>query len=366
MCAAAGVLTLALTLVAPPDAGPARIAVTFVVPGIQVVLAGLLTTLRGRHRDLMCVIAAAIGAVSIAALDLATHDASAGAQIFLCYPVLYAAWWLRPAGAWLVGAVSVVGEAAVTLHFEPSGRAVTDLAYVGVTLLTMTGLLTRAGQRHDQLVAQLSRQARIDSLTGLATRRVLDDATRAALHGGSGELGTALILVDVDRFKAVNDTYGHPVGDDALVHVARIITPRARPDAVIARVGGDEFAILLAACPARAARRRADEVIRAIATEPVRLAGGAPLPISVSVGVAHVTDPACTTRDLYALADTALYRAKRGGRGRVAEPADPLPGRPARDPRVADRRAWASPNAPISPGLAVLFRNNPATHDNRT
>jgi len=82
----------------------------------------------------------------------------------------------------------------------------------------------------------LERQAAVDSLTGLVTRRVLDDALASALSASASDRGTALVLVDVDRFESINDGHGHPVGDDALVHLARVLTGTVRAgDAVVSR-----------------------------------------------------------------------------------------------------------------------------------
>jgi diguanylate cyclase (GGDEF)-like protein len=229
--------------------------------------------------------------------------------------------------------VAVAADAVVVLRLEPIGPAISDFFYVSATLLAMSVLLIRAGRRQEALVAELRRQAAIDPLTGLATRRVLDDAVRAALASDDGRGGTALGIVDVDRFKSVNDRYGHPVGDAALVHIAALLAAHTRPDTVLCRIGGDEIAFLLTGCTEPVARKRAEHLVRAIRETPMRLPGGDLLRLSVSIGVAHAPHPHDddTMRGLYAEADAALYHAKRAGRDRVGVPA----GEPSEHPPIS-------------------------------
>jgi diguanylate cyclase (GGDEF)-like protein len=147
---------------------------------------------------------------------------------------------------------------------------------------------------------------------------VLDEALSAALTTRGGSQGTALVLVDVDSFKSINDQHGHPVGDDALAHIAEVLRTVVRAgDAVLSRMGGDELAVLLPDCPADVAVRRANEVLDAVRTAPLVLSDGTLLAISISLGVAHAPSHALGLEELYAAADAALYAAKRGGRGRV-------------------------------------------------
>jgi diguanylate cyclase (GGDEF)-like protein len=318
MSAVGGAVTGVVAVVAPVPAGPISSAVSFLVPAMLIVMAGVLLGLGPRWWPIACLIVPLIGVVAVAALDLATRDASAAAQVFLCYPLLYAASRLQPTGAWMVLVVALGADGVVALSLEPAGRAVTDMVYVGATLIALTALLTGAGRHQDQLVARLSLQATVDSLTGLATRRVLDEATRLAMSDSAGPRGTCLLLIDLDRFKAINDTYGHPVGDAALVHVAELVSSHARVDSVIARIGGDELAILLRDCARDVAAVRAEQLVDAVRRTPLVLPSGTVVRLSVSVGVAHVPSTAREQGGLYTAADEALYRAKRTGRDRVS------------------------------------------------
>jgi diguanylate cyclase (GGDEF)-like protein len=262
---------------------------------------------------------AVTGVVLACAMNWITQDSSAGAQAFLAFPVLWAAVNLRGAAVALVTALALLLDAMVLFGLRAAGHAVSDLSLTGAVMVAMAVMLVRAGDRQERLVAMLQRQATVDSLTGLVNRRVLDEALAGALDAPGHPEGTALVVLDVDSFKTINDTHGHPVGDDALVHVAGLLRSVVRSgDAVLGRMGGDELAVLLPGCPADVAERRATELLDAVLATPLLLPDGSLLAISASLGVAHAPSHASGLEELYAAADHALYAAKRGGRGRVA------------------------------------------------
>ncbi|MEK5239527.1 sensor domain-containing diguanylate cyclase [Paenibacillus sp. FSL L8-0470] len=164
---------------------------------------------------------------------------------------------------------------------------------------------------------QLTQEAATDALTGLMNRRSLKYQMGHWIDSG---LPFSLIVLDVDRFKLVNDTYGHVTGDEVLKHVAGIIVSSLRPSDVCYRYGGEEFVILLA-------ETRPEEAFNV--AERVRLAleqSVAPIPtrLTVSQGVAHYPLHASEQEALLEMADRALYLAKKGGRNRtvIAEPND--------------------------------------------
>jgi len=133
-------------------------------------------------------------------------------------------------------------------------------------------------------------------------------------------------VIDLDHFKRLNDTYGHAAGDTALVGVAGILRGLARQSDVLARVGGEEFALLLPECTAADARMRAQEIRMAIE----RISANWPTPVTVSIGLAALPEHAGSGEDLMAAADVALYGAKRAGRNTVrtyrVEGPPPIPG----------------------------------------
>ncbi|RBY94927.1 GGDEF domain-containing protein [Blastococcus sp. TBT05-19] len=261
---------------------------------------------------------ALVGVTVLCALAVSAGGTSTRSQAFLVFVVLYAGFHLRTAGALLVTAQTVVAGGIMLFTSSKVDSALTDFVFFG-TMLGVTGmLLARSANSQERLVAALQRQADVDALTGLVTRRVLDQALSTALARAGSEDGTALLLMDVDEFKSINDVHGHLAGDDALVHLARIIRQQTRAgDAVVSRMGGDEIAVLLQSCSREDAVRRAEQLLDAVRGEPLVLPDGTLYGLSISLGVAHAARGTEELRTLYAAADDALYAAKRGGRGRV-------------------------------------------------
>jgi diguanylate cyclase (GGDEF)-like protein len=164
---------------------------------------------------------------------------------------------------------------------------------------------------HLQALRVQETRARTDELTGLPNRRGLIDA----MSEWSGH-AAALLVLDLDFFKRLNDTHGHLAGDAALRHVA-VVLRRALRDADIAtRIGGEEFALWLPDTPAAAGLEVAERVRVAVEQTPV-VWQGKPISMTGSIGVATYPETTPDRLNLYAAADAALYRAKQGGRNRV-------------------------------------------------
>jgi diguanylate cyclase (GGDEF)-like protein len=159
-----------------------------------------------------------------------------------------------------------------------------------------------------------------DALTGLANRRYFDrQLEREVARARRYRRALALIMVDLDHFKRLNDTHGHQAGDRVLADVARVIEREVRPSDAVARVGGEEFAVILSEASFATAVQVAERLRRAVAGRAPRPGGdGAAdfVPITASFGVA-VWAPGMEGKALFAAADEALYRAKQRGRNRV-------------------------------------------------
>jgi diguanylate cyclase (GGDEF)-like protein len=256
--------------------------------------------------------------VLICALDLVTRDTSAGSQAFYALPVLWAASHLRAPAVVLVTTAALVGDCLTLFLLLPAGAAASDLVISGAVLVVIAAMLVRSIRVQEVLVAALQEQLTIDSLTGLATRRAFDRALAGATNRPVPG-GTALVLIDVDSVEAINDSHGHPVGDDVLVHLAIVLRSRVRAeDAVLSRLGGDELAVLMPGCGRETAVQRAEELLAAVRSTPMTLLDGQLLALSISVGVAHLPQHSADRRRLYTAADAALYDAKRAGRGQVS------------------------------------------------
>ena len=238
--------------------------------------------------------------------------------ILLGLPVIYASSMFRRGVAAASTALACGASVAVLLITATDASAPelwVDVLLVCGCLVILAVLVVHGMEHIAALLAELERTAAVDGLTGLVNRRVLDAALAASLSTARTTTGTALVLVDLDHFKAVNDRYGHPVGDAVLQHVGVVLAAAVRStDAVVSRFGGDELAVLLPGCPVDVARARAEDLVAAVRDTPLELEDGTTVRLSVSVGVAHAPEHAADVRSLYSAADAALYAAKRAGR----------------------------------------------------
>lgn len=171
----------------------------------------------------------------------------------------------------------------------------------------------------------LRMEANHDSLTGLFNRRAFFDRAQVAFQlpspCPSDGHRLALVMLDIDHFKAVNDRYGHPAGDMVLKEVARRAKSVLRDGDVLARYGGEEFIVLLNVISSDTARVAAERLRTVMDTEPVQV-GDQAITVSVSVGLALRSSGAETLLQTIERADANLYRAKRQGRNRVVDDAD--------------------------------------------
>ncbi|HAD87821.1 MAG TPA: PleD family two-component system response regulator [Rhodospirillaceae bacterium] len=165
-----------------------------------------------------------------------------------------------------------------------------------------------------------------DGLTGLHNRRYLESHIDGIVRRtGDGTKGVSLMLIDLDHFKRVNDTYGHAAGDEVLKIVAKRILRNIRGFDTAARFGGEEFVVAMPDTPLDVAFTVADRIRVKVAEEPVTLPDGSPISVTLSAGVAESDPKGDTTADLIERADKALYIAKHEGRDMVIK-APPPPG----------------------------------------
>lgn len=180
----------------------------------------------------------------------------------------------------------------------------------------LQGRLERAEltlQTHSRKLDEAVVSSRTDGLTGLTNRRALDEELRRCLVELQGQgRSAALLMLDVDRFKQFNDTYGHVAGDQALIHVADMLRGQARASDIVARFGGEEFAVVFTSTSAAAIRERAERLRLAIGSRDV-LCDGRAVQVTASAGLAEAQSDDAVA-DWVKRADAALYAAKRAGR----------------------------------------------------
>lgn len=216
------------------------------------------------------------------------------------------------------------------MFFPQGGTSPTDLLQPGwprvafavegivaslATLLALVGLLSH------RLISDLGKAARYDVLTGVLNRRTLEDeASRAAALSVGVGLPCALLMLDLDHFKHVNDTRGHPAGDAALRHFATVVNSALRSSDVFGRYGGEEFVVLMPGATPQDARMAAERLRALVAGTPI-VFEGQEIRLTVSIGIAWADATGIDFGALLSSADAALYRAKGSGRDRVIEAA---------------------------------------------
>jgi diguanylate cyclase (GGDEF)-like protein len=319
LCAVGLVVTL-LTLPLGVNAGTELDGWAVALAGVSLLLVAMISAAAwffdeaSRLAWALCPFAAILVIVLV---DLATHDGSVSAQVFFFFPTVYGAALLPRPGAILVTCAALAGEVVVVFAELSVREAIVRTCYVAAALATVAVILIRSMERQHELVVELARLATIDPLTGLVTRRSFDEAVSNALAQRDGDAGTSLVIFDVDRFKSVNDRYGHPGGDKVLVRRSELLVQASRRGDVVCRMGGDEIAMLLPRCTIEVALRRAEEIVELVRNEGIEVTVDDLIQVSISAGLAHSPTHGSDPRTLYAAADAALYDAKRGGRGQV-------------------------------------------------
>lgn len=178
-------------------------------------------------------------------------------------------------------------------------------------------LATRAVQlvAYRLTIDRLRAEADRDYLTGLANRRRFRKALEQEVERWRRyDIPCALLLLDIDHMKRVNDTYGHPAGDRVIRAIAEVLAELSRDNDTAARLGGEEFALLLAGVGSDKALAAAERVRAAVVERPMEEVGGG---VTVSIGVASCPGNARTERELFGTSDAALYLAKQEGRNRA-------------------------------------------------
>lgn len=227
-----------------------------------------------------------------------------------------------------VGGFSVLGLSliirAVYLALSPAkAMAESELeTFMGLTLLVAClsqiavafGLIMLVSHRYAEKIHRLTL---LDGLTGTLNRVGLERmGQRILMRARQGQRSVAVAMVDADHFKKINDTYGHPTGDQVLIHLATILMAQVRPGDLVVRYGGEEFVLILDGSHEETARRVAERLRSLVEAAHVTV-GSADIRYQVSVGLSCTEKSGYTLQKLISDADAALYQAKQEGRNRV-------------------------------------------------
>ena len=221
-----------------------------------------------------------------------------------------------------------VGRITLAMHYSQGALASSPqfaMANFALIMLEFAKILAFIFVCFESLEIRLYQLAMRDPLTGLYNRRAFHDRASTQLAANPG-VALALLVMDLDHFKRVNDVYGHLAGDDVLAHLGRLLRNQLAPfDALYARSGGEEFVVLLSGHAANHATLIADNLRLALASQPILSSDGQRLQQTCSIGVSRGTSGHCDLRQLMMEADMALYQAKEQGRNRVCTAGQDMP-----------------------------------------
>ena len=214
-----------------------------------------------------------------------------------------------------VGVIVLLGLIVLLSSGETVSLVAICAALTGV-LIVVTRLHVALSDRQ-QLAGQMRMMAETDALTGISNRRVFDArlVTTAEQAVRSGQT-VGVLTIDIDHFKAINDGYGHPLGDRVLQQIANRLAGVIRPSDTVSRMGGEEFAVLALGVTIESIGALAERCRHAVCVEPVTV-DGVSIPVTISVGAACMPGHAQHTDELLRVADRALYEAKTAGRNAV-------------------------------------------------
>jgi diguanylate cyclase (GGDEF)-like protein len=214
-----------------------------------------------------------------------------------------------PAAAFLYG-LGPERDVVLGLMFSHPSMLMVPAGYIGMAMFVVFMLAS-------DLYEDMKEIAVRDQLTGLFNRRGFgEQGAIAYANARRAEQVVSVIAADIDHFKSVNDEFGHSIGDEALRHFATLLTDNRRVEDIVARIGGEEFVLVLPGTDIREATAIADELCIRMATSPM-VTDGRQIVMTSSFGVASIAEQDTSLTDVVIKADRALYRSKRAGRNRV-------------------------------------------------
>ncbi len=252
------------------------------------------------------------GVLCVSAL-VAVGRPLAAVPLFFIWPVLHAAYFLNRRSLIAVEA-TMLASYAIALQWSPPGQRMAYFLAVAVSSLMIATVIRHLRERVERLVTSLDAAASTDPLTGLLNRRAFEAEFEAELvRSARYRRPLSLAVFDLDHFKSVNDHFGHDVGDTTLCRTAVTLDRDRRASDVVARLGGEEFAILFVDTDGAAAHDAAVRVAEQLRQWPEEDV----VHVSISAGVAELGPDLNGRVEMMRAADAALYEAKAAGRRRV-------------------------------------------------
>jgi len=264
--------------------------------------------------------------VAALAIYYSGPQASSSYAMYMAWIVIAASLFLDTRLILAHGAVALGAYAFVLSRLDGSdGLDALRVAMVAGTVLAVAIVMGGIASQHWEVLKRLQAAARTDPLTGLLNRRALEEAFEMELsRAGRGRFGVGLVMLDLDGFKAFNDEHGHPAGDAALERLSHVLVDATRAIDHVARVGGEEFAVLAPESTTAGTLAMAERLRRAVEIEYSGFGG-----LTASCGVASYPENGADRPALVAAADRALYEAKARGRNRaLVSEAKPKSGAP--------------------------------------
>ncbi|HET9167986.1 MAG TPA: GGDEF domain-containing protein [Actinospica sp.] len=292
---------------------PTTRLLNYALSGIALGLGAVLLRAPNWAPDWLIKVLPSVAAVMVCIPTAVDQSPSPLGPLLLTWPVAFTAAVLSARVAWItLGVTSVAFAVLASVSRGVDGLVLWVEVCAALTVICV--MVTRLQAQSNRLRAALANLARTDPLTELLNRRGFDEAlAREHSRHARGGPPMGLLLIDIDHFKQVNDSWGHQAGDDALRRLGALLTDSFRTMDVVGRIGGEEFGVLIPDCGPGQAGARAQELCDTVRVR----AREWPHPITVSVGVATGPDPRATPEDLFARADAGLYAAKATGRDRV-------------------------------------------------
>jgi diguanylate cyclase (GGDEF)-like protein len=274
----------------------------------------LVATSRRIRGGAACHLVAVLTTCCLTAAVASSTPGAAGAPVFYVAVALYCAYFLTRLATTMHVVLAICAFAAVAFA-QQIPAAGTRVAMLAVALAATAGLLRLLRDHVFELIAAIDRTARTDALTGVTNRLGLDEKLDEELERAARtQLECAVLIGDLDHFKALNDRFGHAAGDEALRRVAAGLTGRLRRLDTVGRYGGDEFVVIAPATSRASAEALATDLAQEVAASPCTDGS----PVAISFGVAICPHDGISPDELLRVADAELMAAKAGRAPRLA------------------------------------------------